>query len=176
MADFHNVDLVTNRNSLRHLLGFVRGKAKSSFRIDLNIVHNTLVMTRREKSTREFIGKNQKSGFGHTFEHAFTESDPNMRSSGHHRVIRYTLGNLKCVVRFEVDAWYDDNAEPTASETHVLSMEGKSDNISDSLANLSMSGGRKRSTVVLHDGCLVPCSATVEFRTKSKSRNPVMGK
>ena len=89
--DFSNVDLIANRNSLRKLLDFSKGRAPDSFRIDLNLVNNTLFLTRRERNTREMIHGNQNSGFGHNFERAFTQPAAGIEdSSGHHRVIRYS--------------------------------------------------------------------------------------
>src|SRR4051794_20911785 len=52
---FDDVDVVVNRNSLRKLLDFCHGRAKDSFRIDLYMVHNTLIIERREKSVKELI-------------------------------------------------------------------------------------------------------------------------
>jgi hypothetical protein len=48
--NFEGVDLVTNRNNLRKLFDFIGNKRPRAFRIDLDIIHNTLLMTRREKS------------------------------------------------------------------------------------------------------------------------------
>ncbi|KAF2182273.1 hypothetical protein K469DRAFT_790384 [Zopfia rhizophila CBS 207.26] len=48
------------------------------------------------------------SGYGHNFEKAFTKDMEGLEESGHHRVIRYYMGDFNCVVRFEVDAYYDD--------------------------------------------------------------------
>ena len=105
-CDLGAVHLVTNRNSLRKLLNFASGRVPESFRIDVNMVHDTLFLTRRERSTRDLIQGNRNAGYGHNFEKAFTKAEAGLEeSSGHHRVVRYRMGELDCVVRFEVDAW-----------------------------------------------------------------------
>jgi hypothetical protein len=107
--NFGGVDLVTNRNSLRKLLHFASGRAQHSFRIDIKLVQSTLFLTRREKKTRDVIRKAMDVGYGHNFEHAFTKPLDGLEdSSGHHRIVRYRIGELNCVVRFEVDAWGGD--------------------------------------------------------------------
>jgi hypothetical protein len=113
--DFGGVDLVTNRNSLRKLLHFTSGRAPDSFRIDVNLVESTLFLTRRERRTEDVIQGAMNAGYGHNFERAFTKPLDGLEdSSGHHRVARYRIGELNCVVRFEVDAW--DGGEGTGEE------------------------------------------------------------
>src|SRR2546421_3858542 len=100
--NFGGVDLVTNRNSLRKLLHFASGRPQQSFRIDIKLVQSTLFLTRREKKTREVIRKAMSAGYGHNFERAFTKPLDGLEdSSGHHRIVRYRMAALNCVVRFE---------------------------------------------------------------------------
>ncbi len=73
------------------------------------MIKSTLFVSRRERNARQMIHGAANSGYGHNFEDTFTEPQAGLdRSSSHHRVIRYKLGNLQCVVRFEVDACYED--------------------------------------------------------------------
>ncbi len=52
------------------------------------------------------------SGWGRNFERTFTKFPPGSgESTGHHRVLRYPLGDLNCVVRFEVDAIHEKEPE-----------------------------------------------------------------
>ncbi|PVI00870.1 hypothetical protein DM02DRAFT_654999 [Periconia macrospinosa] len=49
------------------------------------------------------------------FEKVSTKYQPGLEcSSGHHRVIRYQLGDLNCAVRFECDAYLDDGNKTAA--------------------------------------------------------------
>ncbi|KAI8170022.1 hypothetical protein K4K50_010601 [Colletotrichum sp. SAR 10_71] len=111
---FDSVDVVVNRNSLRQLFQFVKG-AKDSFKIQLNVVEDTLFITRREKNNQYRVGLNSNPrdlySFGHSFEDEFTNYASDTKGSlSHHRAIRYQFGNLELVVRHEVDAAQPDTS------------------------------------------------------------------
>ncbi|KAF0330603.1 geranylgeranyl pyrophosphate synthetase [Colletotrichum asianum] len=121
---FNSIDVVVNRNSLRQLFEFVKGSKKDTFKVQLNMVGNTLFITRREKKNQFRIDLNSNSNrrnmysFGHSFEDAFTEYAPDTKGSlSHHRAIRYQFGDLNVVVRHEVDAAQQSTSTAaTASE------------------------------------------------------------
>jgi hypothetical protein len=180
-VEFSTVDVVTNRNSLRNLLCFSQGRAESSFRIDLNTVHETLFLTRHEKNSRLKIGGAMHQGFGHNFEQACTEP-PYLNSCGHHRVIRYSLGHLNCVIRFEVDAFYtkdeieedddDEGGVPLTIESYPRYGEQTDDsNIIPYFQGLSISTPTKENneTTVISGGCHLSSSTMAEIKTKSKT-------
>ncbi|KAL1849952.1 hypothetical protein Daus18300_013086 [Diaporthe australafricana] len=109
---FDGVDLIINRGSLRHLLSFVHGTADGSFRLDLAMIHNTLIVTPiwervRERNTPE------PRNYGRHFEALFTRREL-QDSATHHRAIRYNLGPLSCAVLCETDA-----ALPSSGEVMV---------------------------------------------------------
>ncbi|KAJ4413026.1 hypothetical protein N0V82_008614 [Gnomoniopsis sp. IMI 355080] len=97
---FDDVDLVTNRSSLHHLLRLAdEGRCKDAFRLDLAMVHNTLIVTPLWKSVKD------RGNYGRIFEQYFTRHNPSLaQSQSHHRAIQYQLGPLKVVVLCEVDA------------------------------------------------------------------------
>ena len=106
---FDNVDIVVNRNSLRKLFEFAKDKRQDPFCMGLDMVQNTLFVSRREKHNSRIIRGSPNSGYGHSFEQTFTESLPGLENStSHHRIIRYRIGSVDCVVRFEVDAYLDE--------------------------------------------------------------------
>ncbi|KAF3928572.1 hypothetical protein AA313_de0200860 [Arthrobotrys entomopaga] len=117
---FDQVDVVVNRNSLRRLLDFCKGVALESFRVNLFMVHNTLIIERCEKNGCFTSGPG--AGYGKSFEKLFTKFPSDGRNCiSHHRVLRYPLGHLSCAVRFEVDARYDkedDEADPQAEDNN----------------------------------------------------------
>jgi len=122
---FGGVDLVANRNSLRKLLDFASGRVRDSFRIDVNLVENTLFLTRRERSARDVIRGSRHTGYGHNFENASTEPQKGLEdSSAHHRVVMYRMGELNCVVRFEVDAWCGGEVEGEGRDERASGFEG----------------------------------------------------
>ncbi|KAI8278781.1 geranylgeranyl pyrophosphate synthetase [Colletotrichum sp. SAR11_57] len=115
---FDDVDILVNRNSLRKLLDFSAGRSQDSFRLNLHLVHRTLVIERCERTARELISGSKNSGWGRNFERKFTKYPSGLEdSAAHHRALRYQLGDLTCVVRFEVDACYERTAEGTGSES-----------------------------------------------------------
>ena len=98
------IGLTTDRNSLRKLLHFASGRIPRSWRIDVDIIEDTMFFTRWEENQVQIITGSRDSGYGHEFEKAFLSFDANLQeSSGHHRIVRYNLGGIKCLVRFEVD-------------------------------------------------------------------------
>ncbi|RYP38741.1 hypothetical protein DL767_002481 [Monosporascus sp. MG133] len=109
---FNDVDLVCNRNSLRKLLDIAMGRRVYPFVMHLHMVETTLFITRKEKSNRMMVLGSTNSGYGHNFEKACTEADGDVvGSTSHHRVVKYNMGGLNCVLRFEVDAYYDGDEE-----------------------------------------------------------------
>lgn len=168
---FNDVDVITNRNSLRHLLDFCRGKCRDSFRIDLYLVQDTLVIERRERSTREMIRGRGNSGFGHSFEQAVTQPPPGMTDiAGHHRVLRYDLGGLNCAVRFEVDAVY---GMPEGGEGSRDSDAGTSvDQLAQALDNVAVGNSKgkpsrpvSRSVQVINRGTAPPQTQAAEIKS-----------
>ncbi|RAR13717.1 geranylgeranyl pyrophosphate synthetase [Stemphylium lycopersici] len=116
-TSLNDADIIANRNSLRKLLDFCAGKRLDPFCMGLHMIGKTLVISRKERSAQYMIHGAPNAGFGHSFERGFTRPDNGMdNSSGHHRVIRYHMGALDCVVRFEVDAYYDGEDGDAANE------------------------------------------------------------
>lgn len=102
-----DVDVVVTRNSLRKLLDFCSGRVSESFRVNLFLVGKTLFIDRYERNPRWLISGSRDPGYGRSFEKAFTEYPSGLEHSiGHHRVMQYSLGELNCMVQFEVDACY----------------------------------------------------------------------
>ncbi|KAK1843022.1 hypothetical protein CCHR01_14327 [Colletotrichum chrysophilum] len=115
---FDDVDILVNRNSLRKLLDFSAGRRQDSFRLNLHLAHRTLVIERCERTARELVSGSKSSGWGRNFERRFTKYPSGLGdSTSHHRALRYQLGDLTCVVRFEVDACYEKTGEGSGSES-----------------------------------------------------------
>jgi hypothetical protein len=102
------VDILADRHSLRDLLKFVQGK-KEPLCMSVHLVKETIILG------RSYDMNLQKAvGYGHSFEKTFTCPDPDMGEAeiiNHYRAIRYALGPLNAVVRFEADARYIEDAE-----------------------------------------------------------------
>ncbi|KAK5662395.1 hypothetical protein OQA88_8305 [Cercophora sp. LCS_1] len=100
---FTNTSIIVTRNSLRKLLDFCSNKSQDSFRINMSLVQNTLLI---EQHDSKYMAS-QNQGWGHSFERTFTRFPAGLESStAHDRFLRYKIGHLECVVGFEVDACY----------------------------------------------------------------------
>ncbi|KAH7159788.1 geranylgeranyl pyrophosphate synthetase [Dactylonectria estremocensis] len=162
---FDDVDVIINRNSLRKLLDFCGNRSSKSFRLSLLLVHNTLVVERNEKNSTMIVTGSNNTGYGHNFERVFTTPVPGLgASTGHHRILQYKLGDLNCVVRFEVDACYPGEPSKPSNNTNpsiipVLQMQA-----------LSLEQGQEiGATAEIQEEPHMPQSMTAELKTGSQS-------
>jgi hypothetical protein len=73
------------------------------------MINDTMFFNQWEEFRLMMINGWQDSGYGHAFEECVTTKEPTLEDSIHHeRVVRYELGGLECLVRFEADAYLDD--------------------------------------------------------------------
>jgi hypothetical protein len=131
------IDLVTDRNNIRKLLRFINETSEDSFQIQVEIMNGkTAMFTRMEGETTEVIKGFR--GYGHNFEKAYTTSATG--STGHHRIVSYDFGGLKCVVRHETDGYIGRKvalatvkkpAETTDSLSNLLEILQLSESIDD---------------------------------------------
>lgn len=154
----NTVDIVTTRNSLRKLLDFCSGRSLQSFRVHISLVRNTLFIEQYDSAFMAF----QSTGWGHNFEKAFTRFPPGLEASTtHDRFLRYPIGDLDCVVGFEVDACYEGSPEipltSLQSEMEQLQINPSSPKTKAPLSNLL-------------NAPVMPQSTAAEM--KSKARKP----
>ncbi|EMD67372.1 hypothetical protein COCSADRAFT_157765 [Bipolaris sorokiniana ND90Pr] len=157
---FHNVDILADRNNLRVLLEFAQGKANGPFRLNVHLVFNTLVIVRRESRWWKL---SDGQSYGINFERDFTTTtDDMLDATSHYRAIRYKMGPLNVVCRFEADA-YDDGMT--------------NDNLTESEAAATTGNGAGPTTKptfnysapirVLQKGHIVPTAQMVELKTQA---------
>ncbi|KAJ3521339.1 hypothetical protein NM208_g13336 [Fusarium decemcellulare] len=124
---FDHVDILANRSSLVTLFAFCkRTNIKEMLRINLYMVRNTLVIERPGE-----FAKDSTTGQGIPDHRKFLEahSPDNMSNAeGHHRVLRYQLGDLNCVVRTQADTIY--------TTTRGYHLEFQAGPVQESLADL----------------------------------------
>lgn len=156
-ARFQDVDIIINRNTLQKLYTFASFKrGKKPFHVDLDMVQNTLFISRREDKPKVM----QSSGYGRAFEAAFTTEDPSLSDvEGHHRVIRYRFGGLNLVVRIEADGFYSD------AEHHEDSPNEFFRNVQGTTTQTVIPHHSPRPTVALAQGTLVPHNTTLEMKS-----------
>ncbi|KAF7300427.1 hypothetical protein HMN09_00926400 [Mycena chlorophos] len=139
------IDLITDRNSLRKLLRWIDGRSTvpggdgkvKDFRIDTQLAPGgrTVLFTRWEKRNEE-----QMTGwtYGFNFEKKTTSPPRGVpESTGHHRIISYDFRGIKIVMRFEVDACVPGPAGPTRPGDTGL------DDLTSRLANMRVNNGTR---------------------------------
>lgn len=125
-VDLRSIDVVTDRNNIRKLLSFVEprnGKnGAEDFVINIEIVGKTALFSREEKEARRYIAPNEFRGHGHEFEEAYTTSKV-QGSIGYYRIASYLFGDLKFLVRYEVDGYVSPvgGADTSSILAHKLS-------------------------------------------------------
>lgn len=182
--DPKTLDVVTDRNNLRKLLRVISQDSFEPFRIDIELVGNTLLLTRWESDTEEYI--TEFRGFGHEFEKAFTTPKTVARgqtSSGHHRIIQYKFGGLQMLVRFETDAHYAHLAgTPTTTTDDIDSLTSaiksvrlESEEPTPLLTEKSVTSPARSSDIkVILEGGDVSHDSLIEIKTRVKHRRIVM--
>jgi hypothetical protein len=167
--ELRDIDLVTDRNNILKLLHFVQGSSNDAFQIQVEIVGSkTALFTRTEVKTTDTIQNFR--GFGHNFKKSYTKRQ--IGSTGHHRIINYHFGDMRCIVRHEADGYIDDKARPIA----VTNAPELTDGLSDILSRLSISkldtmvSNLPASIIVKTDGKAVDLSSTLEIKTRAASR------
>ncbi|KAF8246410.1 hypothetical protein K440DRAFT_632135 [Wilcoxina mikolae CBS 423.85] len=99
-----NIDLITDRRHLRLLLGYAGG-SKKEFRIDAEIVGGTVLFSIWTVFETCYVDGSSKSGYGRNFEKLFTKAPEEAEGSiTHNRVVEYSLGGIRILLRYEVDA------------------------------------------------------------------------
>jgi len=112
--DLNSFDVITDRRNLRLLLAFVSGQIrKEEFRWDVEVVGNSVLFSR----WIDWESRGRPAGYGREFEQHFAKI-PRCASGSlvHKRAVAYTLGGLRMMVRFEVDACLEAPAERREGE------------------------------------------------------------
>lgn len=111
--DLQAVDVVGCGSTIGNLLRFTRSEPRA-FCFDVDVVGDTVLFVRKERSPTELITNLQ--GYGHTFPEAYTTWDSEVRGScSHQRIIQYDFGGLRFLVRTETDGYVKEAGENTSS-------------------------------------------------------------
>jgi hypothetical protein len=149
-------------------LRFVQGSSSDNFEIQVEIAGNkTAVFTCVEMKTKDII--QDFRGFGHNFEKAYTKGIP--ESTGHHRIVHYLFGGMKCLIRHETDGYIGSKVNLGS----VLKAADVVDGVSDLLGAVSISKAgkpvsRQLVTVVKTKTRPVDLALTLEIKTRAASR------
>ena len=176
------IDIAACGSTLGNLLRFVRHEDRA-FRMLVEVVGNTVFLVRRENSPTELIPG--VHGFGHTFPEAYTTWDKQVKGSeSHQRIIRYSFGGMKCLVRFEADG-YLAHLVPKQSPAPTNNI-GVEDDINVALSfqfgetaidSIQPSDDQPASITIQHGGQLIPQESIFDLKTRSfrKKDTDVLG-
>ncbi len=138
--DFQAVDVVGCGSTIGNLLRFARSEPRA-FCFDVDVVGDTVLFVRKERSPTELITNLQ--GYGHTFPEAYTTWDTDVRGScSHQRIIQYKFGGLKMLVRTETDGYVKEAGEKTSSSVMKHTSQSSLDDELDLLAVSSSKVGQ----------------------------------
>ncbi|KAI9652700.1 MAG: hypothetical protein M1829_001483 [Trizodia sp. TS-e1964] len=168
------VDVFACGSTLGNLLRFACNiESEMPFHFLVEVVGETIFLIRRENSPKEVI--KDLRGFGHSFPEANTTWDTGLqRSDTHQRIIRYQLGHLNTIVRFEGDGYLGE--EVSAETTHASPAtreDFNEDSLVSALAGNTISTHTPKNSdnlqIIRGQGC-VPLSAVFDVKTRSIKR------
>jgi len=156
--DFKQIDLVTDRNNLRKLLQAISGIRRSDFRINIELVGNTLLFQRWEKFDQDFVTPSEFKGFGKHFEQSLTTHPADLRNAGsQHRIVQISLGQVAILLRFLGKA-YLPAIVPTTSQNPF-------DHLNSAMQAMQLNT-TGRNLRVLRGGVEIPHRALVDLKTR----------
>ncbi|KAJ4985499.1 geranylgeranyl pyrophosphate synthetase [Stagonosporopsis vannaccii] len=169
-----DADVFACGSTLGNLLRFTRGIDKA-FRFIVEVVGDTVFLVRKENDPKELI--EGVHGFGHSFPDAYTTWPKEAKGSEtHQRIIRYDLGGLQCLVRFECDGFLEDRVtaeKPGSSAAHDPFTLPSEDVLSAALSESTLiaPGPTSRnppSTLnILKTGISIPQAAIFDLKTRT---------
>ncbi|KAI1089612.1 hypothetical protein F5B19DRAFT_495224 [Rostrohypoxylon terebratum] len=147
----NDVNIMGCASSLGNILRFVRS-VESSFRFDVEMIGNTLFLISNNRN--EEIP--DVRGYGMTFLDKFTSNQPGLKETkSHQRIISYSFGGLKCLVRFECDGYLGNIGDEPVATDESRTMDARQTLVSDSIAIKSA-------------GAVVPQHSIIEIKTRSR--------
>lgn len=154
-------------STLGNLLRFARGIDKA-FRFSVEVIGDTVFFIRKENDPKELI--EGVHGFGHTFPDAYTTWPKAVKGSEtHQRIVRYDLGGLRCLIRFECDGFFDNEAKPPQSQV-IADSTSSEQSLLETLASTAISTHKTTTTqplTVKSSGRIVSQSSIFDLKTRS---------
>lgn len=164
------VDVFGCGSTLGNLLRFARNiETEKPFRFLVEVVGETVFLIRRENSPKTVIADIR--GYGHSFPEANTTWDADLQSSDtHQRIIRYQLGNLNTLIRFEADGYLAEKVPAMTMSAGPANREVNEDFLVSALAGNTISAHTCKnsdSLKVTRGQASVPQSAVFDLKTRS---------
>ncbi|OCK74672.1 hypothetical protein K432DRAFT_409666 [Lepidopterella palustris CBS 459.81] len=164
------VDVFGCGSTLGNLLRFARNvETEKPFRFLVEVVGETVFLIRRENSPKEVIADIR--GYGHSFPEANTTWDADVQSSEtHQRIIRYQLGHLNTLIRFEADGYLAEKVPAKKTYVSPANREVNEDSLVSALAGNTINAHTPKnsdSLKVTPGQGSVPQSAVFDLKTRS---------
>ena len=164
------VDVFGCGSTFGNLLRFARNvETEKSFRFLVELVGETVFFIRRENSPKEAIADIR--GYGHSFPEANTTWDADLQNSDtHQRIIRYQLGHLITIIRFEADGYLPEKVPAINTYASPVNQKVNEDFLVSALAGNTISAHTPKkldSLKVVRGQGSVPQSAVFELKTRS---------
>ncbi|OBT81336.1 hypothetical protein VE02_10091 [Pseudogymnoascus sp. 03VT05] len=164
------VDVFGCGSTFGNLLRFARNvETEKPFRFLVEVVGETVFLIRRENSPKEVIADIR--GYGHSFPEANTTWDADVQSSNtHQRIIRYQLGHLNTIIRFEADGYLTEEVPAKKTYASPENREVEEDFLVSALAGNIISAHTPKnsdSLKVTRGQGSVPQSAVFDLKTRS---------
>ncbi|KAG0645078.1 hypothetical protein D0Z07_9108 [Hyphodiscus hymeniophilus] len=156
-----------------NLLRFARNvETEKPFRFLVEVVGETVFLIRRENSPKEVIADIR--GYGHSFPEANTTWDADLQSSEtHQRIIRYQLGHLNTIIRFEADGYFAENVPAKKTYSSPANREVNEDLLVSALAGNTISAHTPKnsnSLKLVQGQGPIPQSTVFDLKTRSIKR------
>ncbi|QIX01541.1 hypothetical protein AMS68_007058 [Peltaster fructicola] len=164
-----SIDVAACGSTLGSLLRFVRGIGEP-FSCTVQIIGQTLFIIRRELSPQALI--ENVYGFGHAFLEANTTWSQDVKgSASHQRVIKYQLGAMTVLMRFEADTYTMDQSDALEDEEDGVLVNPAS--VEDALADLLVT--RRPAAVTDHaevtlKGARTSLASLADVKTRSAKK------
>lgn len=165
-----DIDIFGCNSTLGNLLRFARGKAHV-FRIDVELIGQTVFFVRKEASPKQLMPG--VYGYGHTFPKACTTWDAQVKGSvSHQRMVMYSFGGRRFVVKFQSDGYYPDvlEDEPATKEPEVGASADELDALKAAAASTTIHEKQPSTTSelrILRSGVCIPQKAVFDIKTRS---------
>jgi hypothetical protein len=164
------VDVFGCGSTFGNLLRFARNvETEKPFRFLVEVVGETVFLIRRENSPKEVIADIR--GYGHSFPEANTTWDADLQSSDtHQRIIRYQLGHLNTIIRFEADGYLAEKVLAKKTYASPANREVNEDFLVSALAGNTISAHTPKnsdSLKVTRGQGSVPQSTVFDLKTRS---------
>ncbi|KAG5972508.1 hypothetical protein E4U58_006510 [Claviceps cyperi] len=171
--DVRPIDVISDRHNIRKLLSFVdpvsdRDKGES-FSIKLELVRNTLLMSRPETNESHSMGPYSFRGYGHEFEKVCTVKGI-FFSTSHHRIISYDFCGLKFMIRHETVAYVSPETDAIARLGTGILPDREVRNCLSLGKKVSRANRDPDKVTVMLRGQTIPLMSTLEIKTRSLTR------